>query len=140
MKKTILLLVGILLTSCTAESIAQEEVKQQSVAEIKTNTFTVVWSSNQESPYVEFNKHTFTACDEYTTITELHRENKFKITLENNQKFDIQIKREGTVKNAELYLAIFKGEDLQYEKEVDTNGFVLISFVDSNGNIGKVKY
>lgn len=125
-----------LCTSCTAEPIQEQIVRQElSVQVNKENTFTVVWSSNQSNPYVEFNKHTFITCDEHTTITELHRENKFNITLKDNQLFDIYINREESVKNPELYLAIYKGDELQYEKEINSNAYVLMTFVDKNGNI-----
>lgn len=137
MKKFLLLLVGIMLTSCSTDTIAQEEIVNQPPVQVKQiHTFTVVWSSNQENPYVEFNKHIFKNCEVISTESETHRENKFDITLEDSQLFDIHIKRTAPVKNAQLYLAIYKGDELQFEQEINTNGYVLASFVDNAGNIG----
>lgn len=139
MKKLILLLlISVSLFSCTAESIAQEELIKPPIHVNKENTFTVKWESNQEEPFVVFNKHTFISCDEHTTRTETHYEHKFDVTLLDNQRFDIHINRGSTVKNPELYLAIYKGDELQFEQEVNTNGYVLATYVNHDGNIGQV--
>lgn len=140
MKKLLLLVLSILMMSCTAEPLVQEELINQPPIHVnKEHVFKVVWSSNQGSPYVEFNKHVFQDCEVKSTITEVHRENEFNVTLKENQLFDIHIKREESVKNPELYLSIYKDGELQYEKEVNTNGYVLMTYVDKDGNLPNQK-
>jgi len=131
--------IAMIATSCTADAIAQEElVKEQPPKQIvQSNTYTVVWYSNQINPYVEFSKRTLINCVETDVVFETHRENRFDITLNNGQLFDLQIKRESSVANPELYLAIYKGDELQYEQEITTAGFMMINYIDYNGNIGK---
>ena len=139
MKKLLLALVSVILTSCTAESVAQEELVKTGppIHVNKMNTFTVIWASNQERPYVEFTKHVFKDCKIQSTTLEVYRDHQFEITLEDNQMFDLQIKKEASVKDPELYLSIYKDGELQYEQEVNTGGFMMSNFVDRDGNISK---
>lgn len=139
MKKLLLFLVGIILTSCTTEDIEPITDNINQAVEIPSakNKFTIVWASNQVNPYVEFTKDEFKNCEVINSTMTVHRENKFEVELENGQPFNIQFKREESVKNPELYLAIYKGDELQYEREVNTSGFMLISFVNYYGNIAE---
>lgn len=127
-------------SSCSTEAVAQDVVTMIEIPEdhkIESNTFTVVWESNQVDPYVEFNKHVFRDCEVVSTITEIHREKRFEITLDDFQKFDLHIRKTSPVKNPELYIAIYRGDVLQYEQEFDTAGFVYIGYVDELGNLGE---
>ena len=139
MKKLVgILAIALSVISCTAEPI--EPIKAvKPIETVQTNTFTVVWESNQENSYAEFKKHVFKNCQIISTVTEDHRENRFDITLENGQMFDIQIKRlnGSTVKNPKITISIYKGSELQYSQTVYTNGFGMSNFTDHNGNIGK---
>jgi len=139
MNKLLLLVLSITMISCTAEpiEIKPNGMTYEEATNLPTHTFTVVWYSNQEEPYVEFIKYVFKDCEEIDRTTEVHRENRFNITLRQGQVFDIQIKRQSSVKNPELYLAIYKGDELQYEQEVNTGGFLMSNHVDYNGNISK---
>lgn len=136
-----LILLSASLISCTAEELQPAPVK--SVVSSKTieadqiNTFTVIWDSNQEGATVEVKKYVFKDCKVVSTDIKTYSEKTFDIVLENGQKFDIQILHEEPRKNPELYLSIYKGRELQYEQEVNTNGFMFISFVDCNGNIAE---
>lgn len=142
MKRVLLLLVFMTLMSCTAEPIEVTPkpigmTKEQVLEANKPtfSTFTFKWASNQEGAYVELSKLQFKDCKLTTISTEIHQENRFEVTFQDGQPFDIQIKREHSVNRPELYLAIYKGDVLQYEQEVNTNGFGLSTFVDNEGNI-----
>lgn len=134
---------SLFLNSCTAEPItAQDEPQTAKQTEDQTpkeiiNTFTVAWESNQESPYVVFKTYVLRDCELIKTSEEVHQEKSFDIKLEIGQIFEIDIRREHSVKNPELYLNITKGGALQYEQEVNTNGFLLQTYIDGNGNISE---
>lgn len=135
MKKLLLLLIVLAsLASCTTPGLAYTIDSVES-NEPTTNTFRVVWESNQTNPFIEFSKRTMVNCKETNVVREIHREKEFIVTMENGQLFDLNIKRESTVSNPELYIAIYKGDELQYEQEVDTHGFMMSNFVDYKGDI-----
>ena len=127
--------------SCTTEELPLVKPNGMSYEEASKpkdpvySTFTIIWESNQEGAYVELNKMHFKDCKLTIISTENIREHKFEVTLEHGQPFDIQIKRQASVQNPELYLAIYKGNELQYEQETNSNGFLLSTFVDGYGNI-----
>jgi len=136
MKKLIYIFaIGLSLMSCSAEPLEPIKEIPQQVVSIPSHTFTVAWASNQESPYVIFRKYTFKDCKLTETYSEVHREKIFDVTLENGQIFEIDVRREASVKNPDIYLSIFKGAELQYEQEVESNGFLLQTFIDGNGNV-----
>lgn len=137
MKKVLVLLaIGLSLISCSAEPLEPptKEIPRQ-VVSIPSHTFTVTWASNQEAPYVIFKKYTFKDCKLTETHSEVHRENIFDVTLENGQIFELDVRREHSVKRPEIHLSIFKGAELQYEQEVESNGFLLQTFIDHDGNV-----
>ena len=137
MKKLLSLLVILIsLVSCTAPDLASTIKSNDAIKPASTtNTFTVVWRSNQVEPYVEFTKHVFKNCKIVSTELSVHTNTQFDITLENGQMFDLQIKRKETAIRPNLYLAIYKNDVLQFEREVDTHGYMMSNFVDSQGNI-----
>jgi len=137
MKKLLLLLVILLsLLSCTTPELAYTIKSNDTAKPIEPVIFRVIWYSNQNNPYVEFSKRTMVNCKETDIVRETYREREFFITMNNGQRFDLQIKRESTNPNPELYIAIYKGDELQYEQEVNTHGYMMINHVDSQGNIG----
>lgn len=143
MKKLILLFaIAAFSISCTAEPITAQDTQQtakttEQTPEKETNTFTVNWESNQSEPYVIFKTYTFRDCELTETSRDTIKEKQFDIQLTNGQIFEIDIRREHSVKNPELYLSITKSGTLQYEQEVNTNGFLLQTFIDGNGNIAE---
>lgn len=138
MKRLLLLLVGIMLTSCTADPLdTKAENINNNINIVKDNDFTVKWDSNQEGSYVEFKKYVMKNCKVIDIKTEIHREREFNVTIGSGQRFDMQIKYTVPQKYPELYLAIYKGSELQYEQEVQTQGFMLISQVNYYGNIAE---
>jgi len=138
MKKIISFLsIALALTSCTAEPLNEDiSPKPKTIQATTTNTFTVKWDSNQDGSYIEFQKHVFKDCKVISTVYEAHREREFTIALENGQMFDMQIRHEAPKKNPELYLSIYKGDVLQYEQEINSQGFLMTNFCDYKGDIG----
>ena len=134
MKKVLLFtLVSLSLYGCSAEPLEPtKEVHQQM---IPSHTFTVKWESNQGSPYIIFRRYTFKDCKLTERYSEVHREKQFDIQLDNGEVFELDIRREESVKNPEIYLSIERGSELQYEQEVESNGFVLQTYVDGYGNV-----
>jgi hypothetical protein len=126
------------LSSCTAQDLEPNKPISVRPIAIKPGSykFIVEWDSNQEDPYVEFTKHIFKDCKIVSSTMEVHRESMFEIELDANQMFDIQIKKGAAIKNPELYLRISKGDEIQYEQEVNTGGFMMSNFVNRDGNIG----
>jgi len=136
MKKVLgLLAITLSLMSCSAEPLEPIKEIPQQVVSIPSHTFTVAWASNQEGSYVIFKKYTFKDCKLTETHSEVYREEVFDVVLENGQIFELDVRRGETVKNPEIYLSIFKGAELQYEQEVNTNGFLLQTFIDHDGNV-----
>ena len=148
MKKIVLIILWIwmimclivLLSSCSPQQLPSNNISTITKSTTsKSHTFKVAWYSNNPSAYMEFKKYVIKNCKVIDSSYEVHRNTQFDIELYEGQLFDLQIKHEQYVKNPQLYISIFKGDELQYNQEVNTSGFLMTNYCSYIGNIGDFK-